>query len=101
MELTGPVQSGDAVYQIMVRTLHFRCEQVPALSAHSAWLWGALKTGQEQAYRKRREQEGLDPLAQKLEKQVEATVTKVLAEPRADQAKWIRRTLDTCEAKAS
>lgn len=62
---------------------------------------GALKTGQEQAYRKRREQEGLDPLAQKLEKQVAATVTKVLAEPRADQAKWIRRTLDTCEAKAS
>jgi hypothetical protein len=85
----------------MVRTLHFRCEKVDALSVHSAWLWGARKTGQEQAYQKRREQEGADPLAQKLEKQVEATVTQVLAEPRADQAKWIRQTLDTCEVKAS
>lgn len=101
MVLTRPVQSGDAVYQVVVRALHFRCEQVDAPTAHSAWLWGAVKTGQEKAYQKRREQEGLDPVAQELEKQVRADVTRVLAEPQAVQAEWIRRTLDTCEAKTS
>lgn len=60
-----------------------------------------MKTGQEKAYQKRREQEGLDPVAQELEKQVRADVTRVLAEPQAVQAEWIRRTLDTCEAKTS
>ncbi|MGW0813970.1 hypothetical protein ACWD00_12090 [Streptomyces viridiviolaceus] len=101
MMLTGPVRSGDAVYQIVVRSLHFRCERVPARNAHAAWLWAAVKTGQEDAYRKRREQEGRDPLAEKLEKQVRADVASVLAEPAAQQTAWIKRMLDTCEAKTT
>jgi hypothetical protein len=101
MMLTRPVQSGDAVYQVVVRALHFRCEQVDARTAHAAWLWGAVKTGQEKAYEKRREQEGRDPVAQKIEKQVKADVAGVLAQPRGEQAEWIKRTLDTCEAKQS
>ncbi|MFJ4919473.1 hypothetical protein [Streptomyces sp. NPDC088725] len=99
MVLTGPLQSGDAVYQVMIRSLHFRCDQVPARSAHSAWLWAAKKTGQEKQYLKRRQAEGRDPVAQKLEKQVQADVALILAEQRAEQAEWIRHTLDTCEAK--
>ncbi|MER7806889.1 hypothetical protein [Streptomyces sp900116325] len=102
MVLTPPVQSGDAVYQVVVRSLHFRCEQVDARTVHSAWLWAAVKTGQEKAYRKHRErEEGQDPLAQELAKQVQADVTRVLAEPQAEQTEWIRRMLDTCEAKTS
>jgi hypothetical protein len=99
MILTEPVQSGDAVYQIMIRSLHFRCEQVPARAAHSAWLWAAKKTGQEKQYLKRRQAEGRNPVAQKLEKRVQADVARILAEPRAEQAKWIKKTLNTCEAK--
>jgi hypothetical protein len=99
MMLTRPVPRGDAVYQVVVRALHFRCTRVDIRTAHSAWLWGAVKTGQEKAYRMRREQEGLNPAARQLEKQVRADVARVLAEPQAEQTKWIRRTLDTCEAK--
>ncbi|MFI1165152.1 hypothetical protein ACH4UM_16445 [Streptomyces sp. NPDC020801] len=101
MMLTESVPSGDAVYRVVVQALHFRCEQVSARSAHSAWLWGAVKTGQERAYRERREEEGLNPAARTLEKQVQADVARVLAEPRAEQAEWIRGTLDTCGAKKS
>ncbi|MER7191754.1 hypothetical protein [Streptomyces flaveolus] len=101
MTLTGPVQSGDAVYQIVIRSLHFRCEEVPARDAHAAWLWAAVKTGQESAYRKKRAEEGRDPLAVQLEKQVRADVTRVLAEPAAEQSEWIGQKLDSCEAKSS
>ncbi len=101
MVLLGAVRSGDATYQIVVRSLHFKCKQVPARNAHAAWLWAAVKTGQEDAYRQRREQEGRDPVALELEKLVRADVEKVLAEPAAEQSRWIRRTLDTCEAKQS
>ncbi|MER5430533.1 hypothetical protein [Streptomyces sp. NPDC002588] len=101
MMLTRPVPRGDAVYQVVVKALHFRCKQVDVRTAHSAWLWGAVKTGQEKAYQMRREQEGLDPVAKELEKQVRADVTRVLAETQAEQTEWIRRTLDTCEAQKS
>ncbi|MDO0929782.1 hypothetical protein QQY24_32190 [Streptomyces sp. TG1A-8] len=101
MMLISPVRNGNAAYQVMVRALHFRCEQVSARAAHSAWLWGAVKTGQEKAYRQRRKQEGRDPVTVELERQVRADVNRVLTEPRTEQAKWIRRTLDTCEAKKS
>ncbi|MEU6509089.1 hypothetical protein [Streptomyces sp. NPDC046942] len=101
MMLTRPVPRGDAVYQVVVRALHFRCKQVDVRTAHTAWLWGAARTGQEKAYEMRRVQEGLDPVARQVEKQVRADVDRVLAEPRAEQAEWIRRTLDTCEAKTS
>ncbi|WP_327404030.1 hypothetical protein OG194_30710 [Streptomyces sp. NBC_01288] len=101
MMLTPSLPSGDTAYQVMIRALPFRCKQVPALAAHSAWLWGAEKTGQEKEYLERRKAESRNPAAQKLEKQVRADVTRVLAEPRAEQAEWIKRTLDTCEAKKS
>jgi hypothetical protein len=101
MILNGAVQSGDATYRIVVRSLHFRCQRVPARDAHAAWLWAAVKTGQEDAYRSRREQEGRDPVAMELEKQVRADVEKVLAEPAAEQSRWIGRMLDSCEAKTS
>ncbi|MER5714720.1 hypothetical protein [Streptomyces sp. NPDC002132] len=99
--LTDQVPRGDAVYQIVVRALKFRCEEVDVRTAHSAWLWGAMKTGQEKAYRMRREQEGLDPTARELERQVTADVARVLKESPAEQTAWIRRTLQGCEAKAS
>ncbi|MET8113615.1 hypothetical protein [Streptomyces prasinus] len=101
MPLTGAVQSGDAVYRVVVKSLRFRCEQVDARTAHSVWLWGAIKTGQEKAYQKRREQEGLDPQAEKLEEQVRTDVTRMLAESRAEQTEWVKRSLDACEAKTS
>ncbi|MCF2130767.1 hypothetical protein L1I79_30720 [Strepomyces sp. STD 3.1] len=101
MVLAGAVGSGDATYQIVVRSLHFRCKQVPALNAHSAWLWAAVKTGQEDAYRKRRAQEGRDPVAMELEKRVRADVEQVLTEPAAEQSRWINQMLDSCEAKQS
>lgn len=101
MVLTGPVRSGDAVYQIVVRALHFRCAHVDARTAHSAWLWAAMKTGQQKEYREHRRHESQSPGVKKLEEQVQATVTRVLAESKAAQADWIRRTLDTCEAKPS
>ncbi|MEU9668816.1 hypothetical protein AB0E25_25055 [Streptomyces bobili] len=101
MMLTVPVQRGDAAYQVVVRALKFRCKEVDVRTAHSAWLWGAIKTGQEKAYVMRREQEGLDPTARELEKQVKADVTRVLAEPPAEQTEWIKQTLETCEAKTS
>jgi hypothetical protein len=99
MMLTHQVPRGDAVYQVAVRALDFRCKQVDVRVAHSAYLWAAMKTGQEKAYQMRREQEGLDPTARQVEKQVRADVTRVLAEPKAEQTKWIKQTLDTCEAK--
>ncbi|MFJ9741766.1 hypothetical protein [Streptomyces sp. NPDC101166] len=99
--LTDQVPRGDAVYQIVVRALKFRCEEVDVRTAHSAWLWGAMKTGQEKAYRMRREQEGLDPTARELERQVTADVARVLKESPAEQTAWIRQTLQGCEAKAS
>lgn len=101
MILTVPVQRGDAVYQVVVRALKFRCKQVDVETAHSAWLWGAMRTGQEKAYQMRREQEGLDPMARKVEQQVKSNVTTVLAEPPAEQTEWIKKTLATCEAKKS
>ena len=99
MMLTRPVPSGDAVYQVVVRALHFRCARVDTRTSHTVWLWGATKTGQEKAYNKRREHEIQQSAAQELERQVQVTVTRVLAEPQAEQSVWIRRTLDTCEAK--
>ncbi|MFF8397213.1 hypothetical protein [Streptomyces sp. NPDC016172] len=99
MMLTRPVPRGDAVYQVVVRALHFRCKETDVRTAHSAWLWGALRTGQEKAYQMRREQEGLTPTDRQVEKQVRADVTRVLAKPQAEQTEWIKRTLDTCEAK--
>ncbi|WP_437034693.1 hypothetical protein [Streptomyces sp. enrichment culture] len=101
MMLTRQVPRGDAVYQVVVQSLHFRCKQVDVRTAHSAWLWAAMRTGQEKAYQMRREQEGLDPTALQVEKQVRADVTRVLAQPQAEQTEWIRKTLDTCEAKTS
>jgi hypothetical protein len=101
MVLTHPVQSGDAVYQVVVRSLHFRCKQVDARTAHSVWLWAATKTGQQKAYEKRREQEGPDPVAQKIEKQVRADVAHVLTRSGGEQSRWIKKKLDTCEAKTS
>jgi hypothetical protein len=101
MVLTRPVRNGDAVYQIVVRALEFRCRQVEIVTARSVWLWGAVKTGQEPAYRKRRAEEAGDPLASKAEKQARADVARVLAEPRAAQAAWVRRSLETCGAKTS
>ncbi|MFD5230547.1 hypothetical protein ACFWJ5_18840 [Streptomyces qaidamensis] len=101
MMLTRPVPRGDAVYQVVVRSLRFRCKEADVRTAHSAWLWAATKTGQEKAYQMRREQEGLDPTARQVEKQVRADVTRVLALPKAEQTEWIKRTLDTCKAKTS
>ncbi|CAM5297853.1 hypothetical protein STENM223S_05675 [Streptomyces tendae] len=101
MILAGSVGSGDATYRIVIRSLHFRCEQVPARDAHAAWLWAAVKTDQEDAYRDRREQEGRDPLATELEKQVRTEVDTVLAKPAAEQSRWIGRMLDSCQAKTS
>ncbi|WP_212912512.1 hypothetical protein [Streptomyces sp. TS71-3] len=100
MILTGPVRSGDAVYQIVVRSLHFRCAQVDTRTAHSVWLWAAMKTGQEQQYRKYRKREDQDLRAQELEEQVHADVARVLGQPKAEQAAWVRRSLDTCGAKS-
>ncbi|MFF3844502.1 hypothetical protein [Streptomyces sp. NPDC002328] len=101
MLLTEQVPNGGAVYQVVVRALKFRCEEVDVRTAHSAWLWGAMKTGQEKAYRMRREEEGLDPAARELEKQVKADVTRVLKESPAEQTEWIRQALQGCEAKTS
>ncbi|MFF6953499.1 hypothetical protein ACFZAD_33295 [Streptomyces iakyrus] len=101
MMLTRQVPRGEAVYQVVVRSLHFRCKEADVRTAHSAWLWGAMKTDQEKAYQLRRKQEGLDPAARQVEKQVRADVAEVLAQPQAEQTKWIRKTLDTCEAKTS
>lgn len=101
MPLTGPVRSGDAVYRVVVRSLRFRCEQVDVRTAHAVWLWAAVKTGQEEAYRKRRTQEGEGPGAETLEKQVRADVTRVLAESHEEQTKWVKRSLAACGAKTS
>ncbi|MGW3950547.1 hypothetical protein ACWEKM_06200 [Streptomyces sp. NPDC004752] len=99
MILTQAVPSGDAAYQVVMRSLHFRCKNVSTRTAHSVWLWAAEKAGQEEQYLKRRKQERRDPVARKLEQLVRADVTRVLAEPRAEQAEWIRQALDSCEAK--
>ncbi|MFD8262365.1 hypothetical protein ACFV19_26365 [Streptomyces griseoluteus] len=101
MVLMGPVQNGSAVYQIVVRSLHFRCENVDAVAAHSAWLWAAMETGQEDAYQKRRAQEGRDPLSVALERRVRLDVVRVRLQPRAEQTKWIKRTLASCPARSS
>ncbi|MYS18391.1 hypothetical protein [Streptomyces sp. SID4982] len=101
MLLMDPVRNGSAVYQVVVRALHFRCENVDAVSAHSAWLWAAIKTGQENVYQKRRAQEGRDPLAVKLERQVRLDVVRVQRRSEAEQARWIKRTLASCPARSS
>lgn len=101
MVLMDPVRNGSAVYQVVVRALHFRCENVDAVSAHSAWLWAAIKTGQENVYQKRRAQEGRDPLAVKLERQVRLDVVRVQRRPEAEQTRWIKRTLASCPARSS
>jgi hypothetical protein len=95
------MQRGDAVYQVVVRSLKFRCKEVDVRTAHSAWLWAATKTGQADAYQMRREQEGMNPEDRQLEKQIKADVTRVLAEPAAEQTKWIKKQLDTCQANPS
>jgi len=101
MMLTVPMQRGDAVYQVVVRSLKFRCKEVDVRTAHSAWLWAATKTGQAEAYQMRREQEGMNPEDRQLEKQIKTDVTRVLAEPAAEQTKWIKQQLDTCQANPS
>ncbi|CAL9528466.1 hypothetical protein SUDANB23_03995 [Streptomyces sp. enrichment culture] len=101
MALTGPMQSGDAVYRVVVRSLRFRCEQVDARTAHGVWLWAASRTGQEDAYRKRREEEGLTPVARQLEEQVQADVTRVLSTSPAEQTRWVRRSLAACGTEQS
>ncbi|MEU6814978.1 hypothetical protein [Streptomyces sp. NPDC046860] len=101
MVLMNPVRDGTAVYQIVIRSLHFRCQNVDAVSAHSAWLWAAMKTGQEDVYNKRRELEGRDPVAVKLERQVRQDVGRVRDEPAAEQTRWIKRTLASCPARSS
>ncbi|MER8028328.1 hypothetical protein ABTZ78_05040 [Streptomyces bauhiniae] len=101
MVLMGPVQNGSAVYQIVVRSLHFRCANVDAIAAHSAWLWAAMETGQEDAYQKRRAQEGRDPLSVRLERRVRLDVARVRLQPEAEQTKWIKRTLASCPARSS
>lgn len=101
MMLTRPVPRGDAVYQVVVRALRFHCKEVDVRTAHSVWLWAAMKTGQEKAYQMRREQEGLNPAGRQVEKQVRADVARVLATPQTEQSKWIKRTLATCKANTS
>jgi hypothetical protein len=101
MMLTRAVPSGDATYQVVVRALHFRCEQVQVRYTHSVWLWAAVKTGQEKAYGEHRERDGHDLALQKLERQVRADVTRTLSRPKAEQAAWIKRMLNTCEARPS
>ncbi|EGX55991.1 hypothetical protein SZN_30062 [Streptomyces zinciresistens K42] len=100
MILTRPVQRGDAVYQVVVKSLKFQCKQVDVRTARAAWLWAAVRTGQEGAYRMRREQEGVDPVARQVEKQVRADVERVLAQPKTAQTRWIDQTLRTCKASA-
>ncbi|MEU0333320.1 hypothetical protein [Streptomyces sp. NPDC006193] len=99
MPLTGSMRSGDAVYQVVVRSLHFRCQKVDARTAHAVWLWAAVKTGQEPSYRKRRQREDLGLGTRKLEQQVRSDVARLLAKPRAEQAAWIERALGPCAKK--
>lgn len=101
MSLTGPIRSGDAVYRVVVRSLRFRCEQADARTAHAVWLWAALKTGQEEAYQKRRRQEGGGPEAEVLEKQVRTDVTRVLNRTRDEQTTWVKHSLTACRVKTS
>ena len=95
-------QSHEAGYQVMVRALKFRCTQVPVIRAHSVWLWAATRTGQVEVYQDRRKRETVTPQSRQIESQVGAEVRDVLGWSPAEQARWIRSTLNSsCTASSA
>ncbi|MER6119757.1 hypothetical protein [Streptomyces sp. NPDC001743] len=98
MSANRPHQVG---YQVMVRALKFRCAEVPAVRAHSVWLWAATRTGQVDMYQERRRSEGVTPESRKIEKQVNDQVREVLSKSPAEQKTWIRSNLDSCSKSAT
>ncbi|MCX5397688.1 hypothetical protein [Streptomyces sp. NBC_00102] len=86
----------EAGYQVMVRALKFRCATVPAVQAHSVWLWAANRTGQVDMYQENRKRDGVTPESLQIESKVSEEVRTVLATSPSAQRTWIRENLDSC-----